>query len=58
MGVRIIDSNKFLKNENDFLMKIAKSTVASFKLEGITISFEEALKIAKDSASKVIIDKK
>ena len=53
MSARIIDTNEFLKNEKDFLMDIAKSTVVSFKLEGIIISLEDALKMAKKALNKL-----
>lgn len=49
----MIDTNKFLRNRNDLLLTIAEATVASFKLEGIVITLEEALQMAKDSAARI-----
>ncbi|MCB0430834.1 MAG: hypothetical protein H6585_09050 [Flavobacteriales bacterium] len=53
MSTRVIDTNKFLRNRNDLLLTIAEATVASFKLEGIVITLEEALQMAKDSAARI-----
>lgn len=48
----IINTNKSIKSQDALLMSIAEATVASFKLEGIVISIEEAYKLALASAKK------
>lgn len=50
----VINTNKSIKSQDALLMSIAESTVASFKLEGITLSIEEAYKLALASAKKRI----
>ncbi len=44
----IVNTNRYLNSEATFLQKIAQSVCASSNLEGITISVDEALKIAKE----------
>ena len=53
MSKRIIHRNPGLKKRSDLLMSIAKATVTSFSLEGIHITLEDALKMAKKSADKL-----
>jgi len=48
----IINTNRSIKTQDALLMSIAESTVASFKLEGISLSIEEAYKMAVASAKK------
>ena len=58
MKTRIIDTNKYL-TQNNFLRKIAEAAVASFKLEGIHLSIEDALNMVHESpAAKAIAQKK
>ena len=40
------------KEELNLIKSIAESTVSSFHLEGISLSFEEAFKMAKKSFEK------
>jgi len=54
MEAFIINKNQHLSTEEDLLKSIAKSTVDSFKLEGIIISFKEAYQLAVKSAKKHI----
>ena len=53
MSKLVIHTNKHFKTEEDLLVSIAKSTVASSKLEGIKISFEEAYQMALQAAEKI-----
>jgi hypothetical protein len=48
----IINTNRSIKTQDALLMSIAESTVASFKLEGITLSIEEAYKMTVASAKR------
>ena len=48
----VINTNRSIKTQDALLMSIAESTVASFKLEGITLSIEEAYKMAVASAKR------
>jgi len=48
----VINTNRSIKTQDDLLMSIAESTVASFKLEGISLSIEEAYKMAVSSAKR------
>lgn len=52
MNSYILNTNKNIKTKEALLVSIAKATVASFKLEGITLSFDEAYKLATASANK------
>lgn len=45
-------THKTRRGREAFLMRTAKDTVVSFQLEGITITLEEAFKMAEDAASK------
>ncbi len=47
-----ININQGIEANKALLISIAESTVASFKLEGISLSFEEAYKLAVASAKK------
>jgi hypothetical protein len=48
----VINTNRSIKTQDALLMSIAESTVASFKLEGISLSVEEAYKMAVASAKR------
>ncbi len=48
----VINTNRSIKTQDALLMLIAESTVFSFKLEGITLSIEEAYKMAVASAKR------
>ena len=48
-----INTNKHLIGKNNLLIKLAKDMVSSFKLEGISISIDEALKMMQESATKI-----
>ncbi|WP_027419587.1 hypothetical protein [Crocinitomix catalasitica] len=48
----VVKTNRTLKSKKALLISIAEATVASFKLEGITLSFEEAYKLAVNAANK------
>lgn len=52
MNPYLVNHNPFLKTKDALLMSIAEATVASFKLEGIVISLEEAYKMAVASAKR------
>ncbi len=52
MSQLIIQINPHLQKQSDLLLSIAKATVASFKLEGIQLSLEEALRMVKEFAAK------
>lgn len=52
MNSYILDTNNTIKSKDDLLVSIAKATVASFKLEGITLTYEEAYQLAFNSAEK------
>lgn len=54
----VINTNKSIKTQEALLMSIAEATVASFKLEGITLSIEEAYQLALESAKKRLKSKK
>ena len=54
----VINTNRSIKTQEALLMSIAEATVASFKLEGISLSIEEAYKLALASAKKRIKLKK
>ena len=54
----VLNTNKSIKTQEALLMSIAEATVASFKLEGISLSVEEAYKLAIASAKKRIKLKK
>lgn len=48
MAEIVINTNKYLRNADVRKETIAKSIVASFSLEGIKISFEEALRMVNE----------
>ena len=48
----IINTNRSIKTQDALLMSIAESTVASFKLEGINLTIEEAYKMTVASAKR------
>jgi len=54
MDSLVINTNKNLNSQDALLMSIAEATVASFKLEGISITIDEAYKMALASAKKRI----
>lgn len=54
----VTNTNKSIKTQEALLMSIAEATVASFKLEGITLTIEEAYQLAVESAKKRIKSKK
>lgn len=54
MSSFLISTNQNFNTLDDILISIAKATVASFKLEGITISFDEAYQMALKAAEKRI----
>lgn len=58
METFVIDTNRSIKTQDALLMSIAESTVASFKLEGISISIEEAYKMAVASAKRKLKKRK
>jgi len=47
MSTLVVNTNENLLNQDAMLMAIAESTVASFKLEGIEMTVEEALLLAE-----------
>ena len=57
MNSFVVDTNKKIKTKEALVASIAKSTVASFKLEGITLTYDEAYKMASKSASKFTLVK-
>lgn len=46
------NNGRSIRNREAFLMRTAKDTVVSFKLEGIVITLEEAYKMAEEAAAK------
>ena len=47
MNTLIVETNEFLKDENQRKQIVLESTLASFKLEGINISDEFALEVSQ-----------
>lgn len=52
MGDRIIDTNPHLQSQENMILMMAKSAVESSAIEGITISLEEALIMAREAIIK------
>tara|TARA_R110001592_G_C12973272_1_gene733440 strand:+ start:158 stop:334 length:177 start_codon:yes stop_codon:yes gene_type:complete len=52
METFVIDTNQIIKTQDALLISIAEATVASFNLEGITISIDEAYQMAVASAKR------
>ena len=52
MANLIINNNRHLKTEKDLNESAAQSLVASFILEGIKISIEEARKMINEASAK------
>lgn len=54
MKTLVRNTNSSIKSQDALLMSIAEATVASFKLEGISLTLEEAYSMALASAKKRI----
>ena len=54
MDTYLSKNNKNIESREAFLMAIAEATVASFKLEGIHLTIEEAYQLAVESLKKRI----
>lgn len=53
METKVVNSNKHLSNKMDKINRLAKDLVASFSLEGITLTIDEAIEMVKESYSRL-----